>query len=197
MARSTQLRMVPLKVPQIGVRAFQNKLSAVKLDFLLWGWNWVCPEMVREWLQERNQPPHEIRPHPQRWQVGFVELALTGIPIHCARILWKATRQHAQEEKEESINHLSPLLINFYRSMGCLKASERVQFPLLSRSNPGRYVKDVEVDIDTDETPTCTPPARPRAEEEPRAVECCGSENGMGRRTRVSEERPLPPPEVG
>ncbi|OAE26937.1 hypothetical protein AXG93_4413s1210 [Marchantia polymorpha subsp. ruderalis] len=54
--------------------------------------------------------------------------------------------------------------------MGCLTASERVQFPLLSRSNPGRYVKDVEVDTDTDETPACTPPARPRAEEEPRAV---------------------------
>ncbi|OAE33542.1 hypothetical protein AXG93_1873s1010 [Marchantia polymorpha subsp. ruderalis] len=55
MARSTQLRMVPLKVPQIDLRTFQNELSAVKLNFLLWGWNWVCPEMVREWLRERNQ----------------------------------------------------------------------------------------------------------------------------------------------
>ncbi|OAE32391.1 hypothetical protein AXG93_3671s1100 [Marchantia polymorpha subsp. ruderalis] len=54
--------------------------------------------------------------------------------------------------------------------MGCLTATERVQFPLLSRSNPGRYVKDVEVDTDEDETPACTPPARPRAEEEPRAA---------------------------
>ncbi|OAE34038.1 hypothetical protein AXG93_4142s1230 [Marchantia polymorpha subsp. ruderalis] len=35
MARSTQLRMVPLKVPQIERRAFQNEMSAVKLDFLL------------------------------------------------------------------------------------------------------------------------------------------------------------------
>ncbi|OAE23175.1 hypothetical protein AXG93_1953s1350 [Marchantia polymorpha subsp. ruderalis] len=48
------------------------------------------------------------------WQVGFVELALAGAPIHWARILWKATRQHAQEEKGGSINHLSPFLINFY-----------------------------------------------------------------------------------
>ncbi|OAE27861.1 hypothetical protein AXG93_3459s1040 [Marchantia polymorpha subsp. ruderalis] len=137
--------MISPKLPQIGLRAFQNELTAVRLDFLLWGWNWVCLEMV-----------------------GFVELALTGTPIHWARILWKATRQHAQEEKGGSINHLSPFLIVFYRSMGCLTASERVQFPLLSRSNPGRYVKDVEVDTDSDEEPASTPPIRPREEDEPR-----------------------------
>ncbi|OAE28241.1 hypothetical protein AXG93_4492s1320 [Marchantia polymorpha subsp. ruderalis] len=102
--------------------------------------------------------------------VGFVELALSGAPIHWARILWKATRQHAFEEKGGSINHLSPFLINFYRSMGCLTASERVQFPLLSCSNPGRYVKDVEVDTGEDEMPACTPPAQPRAKEVPRAA---------------------------
>ncbi|OAE19530.1 hypothetical protein AXG93_2571s1020 [Marchantia polymorpha subsp. ruderalis] len=33
------------------------------------------------------------------WQVGFVELALAGAPIHWARIVWKATRQHAGEEE--------------------------------------------------------------------------------------------------
>ncbi|OAE27166.1 hypothetical protein AXG93_4666s1380 [Marchantia polymorpha subsp. ruderalis] len=33
MARSTQLRMVLLKVPQIGLRAFQRELIAVRLDF--------------------------------------------------------------------------------------------------------------------------------------------------------------------
>lgn len=245
--------MVPLKVPQIDLRAFQNELTVVKLDFLLWGWNWVCPELVRKWLRKRNQPLCEFRPHPKRWQVsdweqvlgmcageeghllfecesvqvtkeeeisfgalfknsksgkngykirdykdrlrsnvalallqilqphrttymtswqlGFVELALSEALIHWTRILWKATRQHVQEEKGGSINHLSPFLINFYRSMGCLTATERVQFPLLSRNNPGRYVKDVEVDINTDETPACTPPARPRAEEEPRAAQ--------------------------
>ncbi|OAE19406.1 hypothetical protein AXG93_1096s1020 [Marchantia polymorpha subsp. ruderalis] len=50
------------------------------------------------------------------WQVGFVELALSGAPIHLARILWKATRQHAFEEKGVLIHHLSPFLLNFYRS---------------------------------------------------------------------------------
>ncbi|OAE31410.1 hypothetical protein AXG93_841s1020 [Marchantia polymorpha subsp. ruderalis] len=41
-----------------------------------------------------------------------------------------------------------------------------MQFPLLSRSNPERYVKDVEVDTDEDETSACTPPTQPRAKEE-------------------------------
>ncbi|OAE23389.1 hypothetical protein AXG93_1660s1480 [Marchantia polymorpha subsp. ruderalis] len=127
------------------------------------------------------------------WQVGFVELALTGTPIHWARILWKATRQHAQEEKGGSINHLSPFLINFYRSMGCLTASERVQFPLLSRSNPGRYVKDVEIDTDTDKTPACTPPARPRAEEKPRAVRVPRKRKWDGEADQSQREVPAAP----
>ncbi|OAE27281.1 hypothetical protein AXG93_59s1260 [Marchantia polymorpha subsp. ruderalis] len=93
------------------------------------------------------------------WHEGFVEMALAGTPIHWARILWKATRQHAQEEKGGSINHLSPFLINFYRSMECMTAEERLQFPLLSRANPRRYVRDVEVDTDPDKMPASTPPA--------------------------------------
>ncbi|OAE24639.1 hypothetical protein AXG93_4863s1020 [Marchantia polymorpha subsp. ruderalis] len=49
-------------------------------------------------------------------------------------------------------------------------AAERVQFPLLSRANPGRYVRDVEVDTDPDEVPTSTPSARLRADDEPRGA---------------------------
>ncbi|OAE18468.1 hypothetical protein AXG93_2482s1160 [Marchantia polymorpha subsp. ruderalis] len=47
--------------------------------------------------------------------------------------------------------------------MGCLTATERVQFPLLSRSNPGQYVKDVEVDNDEEETHASTPPTQQSA----------------------------------
>ncbi|OAE28289.1 hypothetical protein AXG93_2507s1000 [Marchantia polymorpha subsp. ruderalis] len=103
-------------------------------------------------------------------RVKFVDLALADTPIHWARILWKTTRQHAQEEKGGSINHLSSFLINFYWSMGCVTAEERVQFSLLSRANPGRYVRDVEVDTDPDEMPASTPPARLRTEGEPRGA---------------------------
>lgn len=64
------------------------------------------------------------------------------------------------------LNHLSPFLIVFYRAMGCLTSAERIRFPLLSRSNPGKYVQEVEVDTDSDEAPASTPPARSRTEEE-------------------------------
>lgn len=188
------MRMIPLWVPQIGLRAFKDELQAVKLNFLLWGWNWVCPTMIKEWQCEKGQNSGGYRLHPERWhvseweqvlgqcagskgdllfdsesvqlakeeestfdalfknrrlrnngyrnrdyidrnvamaifqilqphrtsymtswQVGFVKLELAGTPIHWARILWKATRQHAGEEKGGSVIHLSPFLINFYR----------------------------------------------------------------------------------
>ncbi|OAE32390.1 hypothetical protein AXG93_3671s1090 [Marchantia polymorpha subsp. ruderalis] len=115
MARSTQQRMVLLKVPQIGLRAFQRELTLVRLNFLLWGWIWVCLEMVTKEEEisfgalfkhsksskngyktcnykdrlRRNVavallqilPPHRTT-YMTSWQVGFVELALAGAPIH-------------------------------------------------------------------------------------------------------------------
>ncbi|OAE22812.1 hypothetical protein AXG93_496s1070 [Marchantia polymorpha subsp. ruderalis] len=271
MVKSVPLRMVPLRVPQIGLRAFQNELTTVKLDILLWGWNWVCPTMVREWLRKKDRNSRGYRPHPERWQVsdweqvlgrcagsegdllfdsesvqlskeeeltfdglfknrrsrkngykirdyvdrkrrnfavailqilqphmtsymsywqvGFVELALAGTPIHWARILWKATRQHAGEEKGGSINHLSPFLINFYRSMGCLTAEEKKQFPLLSRMNPRKFVREVEVDTDLDEVPAITPPAELRIEEEHRGAQTL-------RKRKLGEEEEVPSEEA-
>ncbi|OAE24250.1 hypothetical protein AXG93_1528s1000 [Marchantia polymorpha subsp. ruderalis] len=44
--------------------------------------------------------------------------------------------------------------------MGCLTATERVQYPLLSLSNLGRYVRDNEVNSDAEETPASTSPAQ-------------------------------------
>lgn len=69
MSKVPQLRVSPLRVPQIGLRAFQDVLLGLKLDFLLWGWNWTCPEMVREYLQERHKPSRGFRPHPERWDI--------------------------------------------------------------------------------------------------------------------------------
>ncbi|OAE26939.1 hypothetical protein AXG93_4413s1230 [Marchantia polymorpha subsp. ruderalis] len=61
-----------------------------------------------------------------------------------------------------------PFLIIYYRSMGCLTTTEGVQFPLLSRSNPGRYMREVEVDTDSDKASVSPPHARPTTEDEPR-----------------------------
>ncbi|OAE32125.1 hypothetical protein AXG93_2912s1140 [Marchantia polymorpha subsp. ruderalis] len=102
MARSTQLRMVPLKVPQIGLRAFQDELLAVKLDFLLWGWNWVCSEMVREWLRKKNQPLRGYRPHPERWQVSDWERILGRCAGEEGDLVFEC--ESVQVTKEEEIS---------------------------------------------------------------------------------------------
>ncbi|OAE34846.1 hypothetical protein AXG93_2528s2150 [Marchantia polymorpha subsp. ruderalis] len=46
MKKSTVLNMASLRMPQIGLSAFENELLAVKLDLLLWGWNWRRPAEV-------------------------------------------------------------------------------------------------------------------------------------------------------
>ncbi|OAE27809.1 hypothetical protein AXG93_2954s1030 [Marchantia polymorpha subsp. ruderalis] len=78
MSKATQLRMIPLKLPQIGLRAFQPEMTVVKLDFLLWIWNWVCQDMVREWQKGRDQPTRGFRPHPERWNVSDWEQVRTS-----------------------------------------------------------------------------------------------------------------------
>ncbi|OAE20377.1 hypothetical protein AXG93_3932s1010 [Marchantia polymorpha subsp. ruderalis] len=135
MAKSIPLRMVLLRVPQVGLRAFQDELMVVKLDFLLWGWNWVLGRCAGEesdilfecesvhvtkeeeisfgalfkncksskngyWTRDYKDRKRKnvamaflqiLQPHSTTymtsWQVGFVELALAGTPIHWARIL--------------------------------------------------------------------------------------------------------------
>ncbi|OAE31263.1 hypothetical protein AXG93_1962s1200 [Marchantia polymorpha subsp. ruderalis] len=163
--------MVPLRVPQVGLQAFQDELMAVKLNFLQWGWNWMCPAMVREWLREKNQSPRGYQPHREKWQVSdweqvrFAELALAGTPIHRARILWKTTRQHAQEEKGGSINHLSPFLINVYRSMGTPPARLRADDEPRGARAPQKRKWDGDADVSQREVPTT--PVRRRANNEP------------------------------
>lgn len=50
-------------------------------------------------------------------------------------------------------------------------AEEKKQFPLLSRMNPGKFVKDVEVDTDPDEVSAITSPGPSRVEEERRGAQ--------------------------
>ncbi|OAE33591.1 hypothetical protein AXG93_3955s1000 [Marchantia polymorpha subsp. ruderalis] len=56
------------------------------------------------------------------------------------------------------------------RKNGYKTPEEKIQFSLLSRMNPGRLVKDVEVDTDSDKVPAITPPGRLRTEEEQRGA---------------------------
>ncbi|OAE26916.1 hypothetical protein AXG93_694s1020 [Marchantia polymorpha subsp. ruderalis] len=148
MSRAPQLRMVSLKLPQIGLRAFQNELTAVRLDFLLCPHrrNWVCPEMVREWLRERNQPPRGFRSHPERWQVEHWEQVLGRCEGEQGDLLFDC--ESVQVTKEDEV------------SFGAL-------FKTGKHSKNG-YVKDVEVDTYSDEEPASTPSIRLKVEDEPR-----------------------------
>ncbi|OAE31501.1 hypothetical protein AXG93_2109s1000 [Marchantia polymorpha subsp. ruderalis] len=141
---------------------------ALKFNFLLWGWNWVCLAMVREWLGEKDQPPRGYRPHPERWQVSDCEQVLGRCVGEEGDLLFDCGSVQVTKEEEISFDALfknSKSSKNGYKT-----PTERVQFPLLSRTNPGKYVKDVEVDTDSDEAPASTPPARPRADDEPRGA---------------------------
>lgn len=85
MTRPSRLRMVPLRLPQNGLRAFEERLIARKLDFLLWGWNYICANMVREWLEPQGPPTRGLRPHVDRWTVQDWAQALgrcAGMPGH-------------------------------------------------------------------------------------------------------------------
>ncbi|OAE23644.1 hypothetical protein AXG93_4720s1090 [Marchantia polymorpha subsp. ruderalis] len=195
MIKSIPLRMVPLRVPQVGLRAFQDELTAVKLDILLWGWNWEeeisigalfknCKSsknkyrtrdyVDRKWRNVAVALLQILQPHRTTymtsWQVGFVERALVGDSNSLGSHFVEGHTTACREEKGVSINHLSLFLINFYRSIRSLTVEEKIQFPLLSRANPGRLVRDVEVDTDLNEVPASTPPARLRTEEESRGA---------------------------
>ncbi|OAE33923.1 hypothetical protein AXG93_1104s1190 [Marchantia polymorpha subsp. ruderalis] len=108
--------------------------------------------MVREWMRKRNQPPRGFRPHPKIWQVSDWQQVLGRCAGEESHLLFEC--ESVQVTKEEEI---------FFGALFKNNKSSK-------KSNPGRYVKDVQVDTDTDETPACTPLARPQAEEEPRAV---------------------------
>ncbi|OAE19146.1 hypothetical protein AXG93_3828s1020 [Marchantia polymorpha subsp. ruderalis] len=48
--------MITLRVSQIKLRAFQDKLHEVRLDFLLWGWNWMNPRKFMKDVEVDTDP---------------------------------------------------------------------------------------------------------------------------------------------
>ncbi|OAE23394.1 hypothetical protein AXG93_1660s1530 [Marchantia polymorpha subsp. ruderalis] len=59
MGQALRLRLTTLKVPEFGLRAYREKLIAAKLNFLLWGWNWVSAVIVKKWRLHLRQSERE------------------------------------------------------------------------------------------------------------------------------------------
>lgn len=58
-----------LRVPKVGLRAFWDELTAAKLNFLLWGWNWICTAIVKEWYEVRTLEGTEICGRLESWTI--------------------------------------------------------------------------------------------------------------------------------
>lgn len=69
MGRSLGLQLSALKVSELRLIAYRNELIAAKLEFLLWGWNWVCAAMVQEWHDGRASKAEGLRGNPAIWTI--------------------------------------------------------------------------------------------------------------------------------
>ncbi|OAE33259.1 hypothetical protein AXG93_1200s1210 [Marchantia polymorpha subsp. ruderalis] len=147
----------------------------------MWGWNYVCQLMVREWQEERDQPTRGFRPHVEQWVIADWEQVLGRCAGEDEHLLFDSESIKVTKQEE----------ISFAALFKSSKSSKN--------GNPGRYVKDVEVDTDEEETPASTPPAQPRAEGESLAARVPrkrrwegGAEKGQHRDSAaLKRKRPL------
>lgn len=42
------IKLHALRVPEVGLRAYRRDLILVKMEFLLWGWNWTSDAIIQE-----------------------------------------------------------------------------------------------------------------------------------------------------
>ncbi|OAE20096.1 hypothetical protein AXG93_2611s1030 [Marchantia polymorpha subsp. ruderalis] len=62
MARPIKLHA--LRVPEVGLRAYHCDLILIKMEFLLWGWNWTSDAITQEWNNNGLPKPPGYRGHP-------------------------------------------------------------------------------------------------------------------------------------
>ncbi|OAE19090.1 hypothetical protein AXG93_2062s1010 [Marchantia polymorpha subsp. ruderalis] len=58
-------------MPKFGLRTYINQLLVVKLNFLLWGWNWVCAAMVKEWHNGSALDDERLCDNPTIWIIKY------------------------------------------------------------------------------------------------------------------------------
>ncbi|OAE32228.1 hypothetical protein AXG93_4525s1090 [Marchantia polymorpha subsp. ruderalis] len=91
--------------------------------------------MVCEWQKERDQPTRGFRPHVERWVIADWEQVLGRCAGEDGYLLFDSESIKVTKEEE----------ISFAALFKSSKSSKN--------GNPKRYVKDVEVDTDEEETP--------------------------------------------
>ncbi|OAE27860.1 hypothetical protein AXG93_3459s1030 [Marchantia polymorpha subsp. ruderalis] len=155
----------------------------------------------------REPPPLGYRPHPERWQVSDWEQVLGRCAGEEGDFLFEC--ESVQVTKEEEIS-FEALFKNCKSSKNGYKTRDykdrkrrNVPVALLQILQPHRttymtfwqvgYVKDVEVDTDTDEARASTPPARPRADDEPRGVRAPRKRKWDGEVDQTQREAPTAP----
>lgn len=68
-AMERPIRFTAMRVPEARLRAYRGELILAKMDFLLWGWNWVCAAMVKEWDNGGSPKPPDYRGNPEPRQI--------------------------------------------------------------------------------------------------------------------------------
>ncbi|OAE28067.1 hypothetical protein AXG93_3410s1100 [Marchantia polymorpha subsp. ruderalis] len=58
-----------LRVPEVGLRAYRRDLILVKMDFLLWGWNWTSDAIIQEWDNNGLPKLPGYRGHHDTWKI--------------------------------------------------------------------------------------------------------------------------------
>ncbi|OAE22733.1 hypothetical protein AXG93_2035s1140 [Marchantia polymorpha subsp. ruderalis] len=61
------IRLSALKVLEAGLQAHRCELILVKIEFLLWGWNWTSEAIVQEWDKDGSPKPPGYGGNPETW----------------------------------------------------------------------------------------------------------------------------------
>ncbi|OAE29583.1 hypothetical protein AXG93_4003s1040 [Marchantia polymorpha subsp. ruderalis] len=62
-------KLVPLKVPYEELRPFRHELRELRLEFLLWNWNYVSASIWKEVMDKSATEGEELRGNPMLWTV--------------------------------------------------------------------------------------------------------------------------------
>ncbi|OAE27653.1 hypothetical protein AXG93_3286s1000 [Marchantia polymorpha subsp. ruderalis] len=107
MERLGAIQLTALKVTEVGLQAYRNELILAKLEFLLWGWNWVCAAMVHEWY---NDDTSKSNGYLEKWLIwdwakvlGYVVDEDGDLTFNSESVKVKVAAAIATVEKVESL----------------------------------------------------------------------------------------------